>query len=62
MHPIIEQMLNLQPMETTSDRKNGMKEVIQEIVLSGLSRAGFFSTKWLMSDQKCKTRDLCLLS
>ena len=44
MNPIIEQMLNLQPMETTSDRKNGMKEVIQEIVLSGLSRAGFFST------------------
>ena len=41
MNPIIEQMLNLQPMETTSDRKNGMKEVIQEIVLSGLSRAGF---------------------
>jgi predicted nucleotidyltransferase component of viral defense system len=37
-------MLNRQDMQTVIDRKNGIKEVVQEIVLCGLSRADFFKT------------------
>lgn len=39
---IIEQMLRTKNAGTISERKNAMKEVIQEVVLCGLSRAGFF--------------------
>ena len=42
MDPIIEQMLKQYNTQNVIDRKNGIKEVIQEIVLCGLSRAGFF--------------------
>ena len=42
MNNIIEQMISRYEPETMYDRKNAMKEVIQEIVLCGLSRAGFF--------------------
>jgi len=44
MDQIIEQMLMQHNMQTTYDKKNGIKEVVQEIVLCGLSRAGFFKT------------------
>jgi len=44
MDQIIEQMLKQHNMQTTYDKKNGIKEVVQEIVLCGLSRAGFFKT------------------
>ena len=42
MNSIIEQMIRQHETETLTDKKNGIKEVVQEIVLCGLSRAGFF--------------------
>jgi predicted nucleotidyltransferase component of viral defense system len=39
---IIEQMLNQYNTQTVYDKKNVIKEVVQEIVLCGLSRANFF--------------------
>ena len=42
MNSIIEQMLNQHESTTLSDKKNSIKEVVQEIMLCGLSRAGFF--------------------
>ncbi len=42
MDTIIEQMLKSYRTDTLYDKKNAMKEVMQELVLCGLSRAGFF--------------------
>ena len=42
MSSIIDQMLKSYNTETLADKKSAMKEVMQEIVLCGLSRAGFF--------------------
>jgi len=42
MSTAIEQMLKNYNVENIYDRKNAMKEIMQEIVLCGLSRAGFF--------------------
>ena len=42
MNTAIEQMLENYRIENIYDRKNAMKEIMQEIVLCGLSRAGFF--------------------
>ena len=42
MNNIIEQMLSQHKSETLGDKKNSIKEVVQEIILCGLSRAGFF--------------------
>ena len=42
MNTAIEQMLNNYQIENIYDQKNAMKEIMQEIVLCGLSRAGFF--------------------
>ncbi|MDD2268125.1 MAG: nucleotidyl transferase AbiEii/AbiGii toxin family protein [Eubacteriales bacterium] len=42
MNTIIEQMLKSYNTQNLYDKKNTMKEVMQEIVLCGLSRAGFF--------------------
>ncbi len=44
MNQIIDQMLKQYDTQTLYEKKNGIKEVVQEIVLSGLSRAGFFKT------------------
>ena len=44
MNNIIEQMLAQHKSETLADKKNSIKEVVQEIILCGLSRAGFFQT------------------
>lgn len=41
---VIEQMISQYKVTSEYDRINAMKEVIQEIVLCGLSRAGFFKT------------------
>ncbi len=43
MDKLIEQMLKKYSLLTVEDRKNSLKEVIQEIILCGLSRAGFFN-------------------
>jgi predicted nucleotidyltransferase component of viral defense system len=42
MNNAIEQMLKKYNVENIYDQKNAMKEIMQEIVLCGLSRAGFF--------------------
>ena len=42
MTSTLEQMLAPYETGTLRGRKNAMKEVMQEIVLCGLSRAGFF--------------------
>ena len=42
MNSAIEQMLKSYQVENIYDKENAMKEIIQEIALSGLSRAGFF--------------------
>lgn len=44
MDQIIEQMLKQHNIKTTIDKKNSIKEIVQEIALCGLSRAGFFKT------------------
>lgn len=44
MDNIIEQMLSQHESATLTDKKNSIKEVVQEIILCGLSRAGFFQT------------------
>jgi len=43
MNTLVEQMIQTYKAQTVYDQKNAMKEVIQEIVLCELSRAGFFS-------------------
>lgn len=42
MSAVIEKMLESYNIENVYDKKNAMKEILQEIVLCGLSRAGFF--------------------
>ncbi len=42
MHTIIDQMLRAYDLTTVYSKKNAMKEIMQEITLCGLSRAGFF--------------------
>ena len=42
MNNIIEQMLSKYEIKNTNDQINALKELIQEIVLAGLSRGGFF--------------------
>lgn len=39
---VLEQMLHRYDLKSDYDRKNAMKEIMQEIVLCGLSRGGFF--------------------
>ena len=54
MNSIIEQMLAQHPSATQNDKRNSIKEVVQEIVLCGLARAGFFQKRCFlqMSIQK----------
>lgn len=42
MNTVIEEMLKSYQVDNIYARKNAMKEIMQEIVLCGLSRAGFF--------------------
>ena len=42
MNNAIETMLKKYRIENKSDKENAIKEIVQEIVLSGLSRGGFF--------------------
>lgn len=42
MNPIIDEMLQNYDAINLNDKKNAIKEIMQEIVLCGLSRAGFF--------------------
>ena len=42
MNGIIEEMLSQHNHKTLADKKNSIKEIVQEIILCGLSRSGFF--------------------
>ena len=42
MNSIVEQMISQHESKTSTDKKNSIKEVVQELILCGLSRAGFF--------------------
>lgn len=44
MNKLIETMLSKYENATTLDKKNSLKEVLQEVILCGLSRAGFFKS------------------
>jgi len=44
LNQMIEQMLKQYDTQTIFEKKNAIKEVVQEIVLCGLSRANFFKT------------------
>ncbi len=43
MNDILEQMLSRYPMDTADARRNALYEVMQQVVLCGLNRGGFFS-------------------
>lgn len=43
MNNVVEQMMSKYEIKNTNDEINALKEIIQEIVLSGLSRGGFFN-------------------
>lgn len=43
MNPILEQMVSLYKDSAGIEKKTILREIIQELVLSGLSRAGFFN-------------------
>lgn len=43
MNSVLQNMLNKYEIKNTIDETNAMKEIIQEIVLCGLSRGGFFN-------------------
>ncbi|HBS85914.1 MAG: hypothetical protein A2W91_08830 [Bacteroidetes bacterium GWF2_38_335] len=42
MNPVIEQMLSRYRVDTVNDRQNAMHEVMQQVTLAALYRAGFF--------------------
>ena len=42
MQTVVEQMLGKYKTDTVDKKKNALKEVVQEVALCGLSRAGFF--------------------
>ena len=42
MQTILEQMLSKYKTNTVDEKKNALKEIVQEVALCGLSRAGFF--------------------
>ena len=42
MNSILTEMLKKYPAEGLADKKNAVKEIMQEVVLCGLARAGFF--------------------
>ncbi len=42
MQQVLNQMLSKYQINNIDDKKNAIKEIVQEVVLSGLSRGGFF--------------------
>ena len=42
MQQVLSQMLSKYQINNIEDKKNAIKEVVQEVVLCGLSRGGFF--------------------
>ena len=44
MQTILNQMLEQYATDSLEEKRNSLKEVVQEVALCGLSRAGFFKT------------------
>lgn len=42
MNNLLDEMIKAYDVQSVYDKRNAVKEVIQEITLCGLSRAGFF--------------------
>lgn len=42
MQTVLEQMLSKYKTDTVDEKKNALKEIVQEVALCGLTRAGFF--------------------
>ena len=42
MQTVLEQMLSKYKTNSIEEKKNALKEIVQEVALCGLSRAGFF--------------------
>lgn len=42
MQTVLEQMLSKYTVDSLDEKKNALKEIVQEVALCGLSRAGFF--------------------
>ena len=42
MQTVLEQMLSKYKTDNVEEKKNALKEIVQEVALCGLSRAGFF--------------------
>ena len=42
MQQVLNQMLSKYQINNIEDKKNAIKEIVQEVVLCGLSRGGFF--------------------
>jgi hypothetical protein len=42
---VVEQMLQRYALNTHEDRTHALREVMQEIALAGLNRAGFFASQ-----------------
>ena len=53
MNSVIEQMITEYEIKNINDEINALKEIIQEIILAGLSRGGFFkgNLKYLITKQ-----------
>ena len=54
MNNIISEMLKKYDVKNINDEKNAIKQIIQEIVLCGLSRGGFFKKAALYGDTALK--------
>lgn len=52
MNQIIDEMLKKYNATNILDKKNAIKEIMQEIVLCGLSRAGFFESNYPKSESR----------
>lgn len=54
MNTVLEQMLAKYELNSDYDRVNALKEILQEITLCGLSRAGFLERPFSMVEQPCE--------
>ena len=53
MSAVIEQMIKAYDEQPQQDKRNAMKEIMQEMVLCGLSRAEFFKKRPSMAARRC---------
>lgn len=53
MNTVITEMLKKYQADGVTDQKNAVKEIMQEIVLCGLSRAGFFKKPLFTAARLC---------